>query len=648
MNMEPEIKVLIHQSQAGAIIGRGGTRIKELRETTGTAIKVFGECCPQSSDRVVVVGGEESKIINAICEIMNIVAEVPIKGNMRNYDATNYEPGFVEEYGGYHPVGGTFMKGGGGRFASMRGMGRGPPPPIGSRGFGGMGVNGGMSRGVGPIGGGNTFEEFMAARGIQPSGRFGGRVSIMDFEDETAELAMQQVTIPKDLAGSIIGKGGDRITRIREESGAKIVVKEPEDMFFPASARALLGVVLSTKLIRWNGFIFLFIEIVSVTRSMKRSADQSNGDGPKRFRNMMPPDDSRIEVRILIPTRVAGRIIGKGGENVKRLRTDFKASVTIPDSTAPERIVYVSGELDNIGEVVKDVVNKMEESRLKDAPDEKNVEVKVLVHKGQAGAIIGKGGTKIKEIRDQTKTNIKVFPDTCPGATDRVCVIGGEIDAMIAAMKEVVKCYVETPIKGPAIQYDTNNYDGNNLQGYGGYPPDRNWRGPMPGMGPRPGMSPGRPGMGGPGGYGGPNMGMGAHPPAFGNVPYMGGGGPMGMGGGAQGGMGMGGGAPAGPQVMGAPMGMNYGAAGAVGGGGQDQTTQVTIPKEMAGTIIGKGGERLKSIKEQSGAYVVVEPLEQGANDRIISITGTQQSIQMAQYLLQQAVRTSQFGRQYQ
>jgi heterogeneous nuclear ribonucleoprotein K len=49
---EFEIRILIHQSMAGAIIGRKGEKIKELREQTGANLKVFSECAPMSTDRV--------------------------------------------------------------------------------------------------------------------------------------------------------------------------------------------------------------------------------------------------------------------------------------------------------------------------------------------------------------------------------------------------------------------------------------------------------------------------------------------------------------------------------------------------------------------------------------------------------------------
>lgn len=57
---------------------------------------------------------------------------------------------------------------------------------------------------------------------------------------------------------------------------------------------------------------------------------------------------------------------------------------------------------------------------------------------------------------------------------------------------------------------------------------------------------------------------------------------------------------------------------------------------QLAGAIIGKAGSRIRKIRAESGAGIeIAEPLP-GSSDRIITITGTPQRIQMAQYLLQQ------------
>lgn len=72
---------------------------------------------------------------------------------------------------------------------------------------------------------------------------------------------------------------------------------------------------------------------------------------------------------------------------------------------------------------------------------------------------------------------------------------------------------------------------------------------------------------------------------------------------------------------------------------GEQETTQVTIPKDMAGAIIGPGGSRIRGIRSDSKASITIDEPVQGSNERIITITGSQRQIQTAQFLLQQSVR---------
>ena len=46
--------------------------------------------------------------------------------------------------------------------------------------------------------------------------------------------------------------------------------------------------------------------------------------------NSPGPHDHAGELRLLIPSRAAGAIIGKGGEYIKRLRSEFNCSVHVP------------------------------------------------------------------------------------------------------------------------------------------------------------------------------------------------------------------------------------------------------------------------------------------------------------------------------
>ena len=65
----------------------------------------------------------------------------------------------------------------------------------------------------------------------------------------------------------------------------------------------------------------------------------------------------------------------------------------------------------------------------------------------------------------------------------------------------------------------------------------------------------------------------------------------------------------------------------------------MTIPNDLAGAIIGPGGQRIRKIRADSRAMITIEEPAQGSNERVITIAGDQKAIQTAQYLLQQTVR---------
>lgn len=47
-------------------------------QNTKTSIKLFQECCPQSTDRVVLVGGKTERVVECIKTMLELIAEVRI------------------------------------------------------------------------------------------------------------------------------------------------------------------------------------------------------------------------------------------------------------------------------------------------------------------------------------------------------------------------------------------------------------------------------------------------------------------------------------------------------------------------------------------------------------------------------------------
>ncbi|XP_067269168.1 heterogeneous nuclear ribonucleoprotein K isoform X4 [Pseudorasbora parva] len=403
----------------------------------------------------------------------------------------------------------------------------------------------------------------------------------------------------------------------------------------------------------------------------KRSAEDTDEEKPhKRSRN----SDDMVELRILLQSKNAGAVIGKGGKNIKALRTDYNATVSVPDSSGPERILSISADIPTVAEILLKIIPTLEEYQHHKGVDF-DCELRLLIHQSLAGSIIGVKGAKIKELRESTQTTIKLFQECCPQSTDRVVLVGGKADRVVQCIRTMLELIVEAPIKGRAQQYDPNFYD--ETYDYGGFSTAYEERGRRP-MG---GFSSRGRGSGG-GGFDRmpPSGGRGGHhmqnrrdyddmSPRRGPPPPQRGG--------------RGGGRPPRNMPMGPPhhrrgddqyssyssqrghmeerrhgerRGRNDRYGGSMNDGydsnsswdssyqsggrssyseGPVITTQVTIPKDLAGSIIGKGGQRIKQIRHESGASIKIDEPLQGSEDRIITITGTQDQIQNAQYLLQ-------------
>jgi heterogeneous nuclear ribonucleoprotein K len=339
-----------------------------------------------------------------------------------------------------------------------------------------------------------------------------------------------------------------------------------------------------------------------------------NAGGPKRYR-VDPYNealaDGKFELRLLIPNKAAGAVIGKGGENIKALREKYdNCQISVPDKNSPERVLAMITKLEMIEQLFTDILAKLaEEQRREKTPD---LDVRMLVHHSHAGAIIGRGGSKIKELREQTRSQIKVHQECCPMSTDRVVQINTSQENMPAAVKAIIDFMREIPIKGAQKPYDSACYDPRMAYAYGSYAVEH----PGPGGGGR-----------------GPRM-SGMEPPYSNRMPIPGMdyGMPPHYGGSRM--------PPPPPSMPGPPA--NF----VMGAGMQQTQVQVTIPNELGGTIIGKGGERINRIRQQSGARIEIAP-SVGSDDRVITIIGTQPQIQAAQYMLQQSVRNSEAGRRY-
>ncbi|XP_038116039.1 poly(rC)-binding protein 2 isoform X2 [Culex quinquefasciatus] len=383
-----------------------------------------------------------------------------------------------------------------------------------------------------------------------------------------------------------------------------------------------------------------------------------------------------LTIRLIMQGKEVGSIIGKKGEIVKRFREESGAKINISDGSCPERIVTVSGSRSAIYKAFTLITKKFEEwcSQFQDntnAQGKTQIPIRLIVPASQCGSLIGKGGSKIKEIREITGCSIQVASEMLPNSTERAVTLSGSADSITQCIYHICCVMLESPPKGATIPYRPKpqmngpvivangqaytiqgNYavpaqetctvfplaiagglhaaagisgladpllKGTHLQG--AIPPHHLQ--PMPDVGglaknPLAGLA--ALGLAGaiPTNTGGLNPTV--SPPSVAS--------PIALA------------ALAGSQLR-TNNNRNAAVAQAAAAQVQSQSHEMTVPNDLIGCIIGKGGTKIAEIRQISGAMIRISNCEErdsGNTDRTITITGNPDSVALAQYLINMSV----------
>ncbi|KAM9088625.1 poly(rC)-binding protein 3 isoform X11 [Balaenoptera acutorostrata] len=286
-----------------------------------------------------------------------------------------------------------------------------------------------------------------------------------------------------------------------------------------------------------------------------------------------------LTIRLLMHGKEVGSIIGKKGETVKKMREESGARINISEGNCPERIVTITGPTDAIFKAFamiaykfeEDIINCMSNSPATSKPP---VTLRLVVPASQCGSLIGKGGSKIKEIRESTGAQVQVAGDMLPNSTERAVTISGTPDAIIQCVKQICVVMLEAyTIQG---QYAIPHPDLTKLHQLAmqqtPFPP------------------------------------LGQTNPAFPGEKL-----PLHSSEEAQNLMGQSSGLDASPPAS---------------------THELTIPNDLIGCIIGRQGTKINEIRQMSGAQIKIANATEGSSERQITITGTPANISLAQYLI--------------
>ena len=146
-------------------------------------------------------------------------------------------------------------------------------------------------------------------------------------------------------------------------------------------------------------------------------------------------------LRILVQSDMVGAIIGRGGQTIRQITQQTRARVDVhrKDSVGSvEKAITIYGQPENCSNACLQILKVMqEEARSTDKSDD--IPLKILAHNNLIGRIIGKQGSTIKRIMEDTDTKITVssINEINNFNMERIITVRGEPENMCRAEAEV-------------------------------------------------------------------------------------------------------------------------------------------------------------------------------------------------------------------
>ncbi|XP_065815841.1 poly(rC)-binding protein 3 isoform X4 [Labrus bergylta] len=297
-----------------------------------------------------------------------------------------------------------------------------------------------------------------------------------------------------------------------------------------------------------------------------------------------------LTLRLLMHGKEVGSIIGKKGETVKKMREESGARINISEGSSPERIVTITGPTEGIFRAFSMIAQKFEEditaamtnSSVTSKPP---VTLRLVFPGSQCGSLIGKGGSKIKEIRETTGAQVQVAGDMLPDSTERAVTISGTPQAITQCVRHICSVMLESPPKGATIPYRPKAM-------------------PIPGAHAVLAPQHSAQAFALPGQYAFAHQDLTKlHQLAMQHIPLP-------------------------------SLGQSNPTFPGLDASAPTSSQELAIPNDFIGCIIGRQGSKINEIRQVSGAHIKIASATDGSAVRQVTITGSPASISVAQYLI--------------
>ncbi|MCL7050322.1 hypothetical protein MKW94_006410 [Papaver nudicaule] len=334
--------ILVPSSQVANIIGKSGSTINKLRNKTGAYIKVSPKdtsdpthSCAMEFDNFVMITGDPEAVKRALFAVSAIMykfsakEEVPLEATIPEGAPSIIIPSELSIYpgGGFYQAADSLV----------------PPRSVSSF----LGASQHLPELHGFTDTGSSWPAYSPRLPVVSG--YGG-------SSRTEELKVR-LLCPRDKIGRVIGKGGSTIKSARQETGANIEVNDAKE-----DREECLITIIATE--SPEDLKSMAVEAVLTLQGKINDSDTS---------------DSDISIRLLVPSKNIGCIIGKSGSIINEIRKRTKADIRISKSEKPkcadskDELVEVVGEVASVRDALVQIILRLRDDALKDKEGSRNL-----------------------------------------------------------------------------------------------------------------------------------------------------------------------------------------------------------------------------------------------------------------------------------
>jgi len=321
--------------------------------------------------------------------------------------------------------------------------------------------------------------------------------------------------------------------------------------------------------------------------------------------------EEKVTMRFLISNAAAGSVIGKAGATISEFQTQSGARIQLSRSKeffpgTQERIILLTGSVNAILTALHLMLSKLLQEEAASGVNAGGMlqvgstTVKLVVPNAACGGVIGKGGATIRSYVEDSGANIKLSAQSqqLPGVHERVVTVVGSLEQVLRAVALIITKLTEDPAYVSQVSSRPMSY-AQQPAGYAALTAAT-----VGAAGLAPALV--------------PALGAGAALPTM---------------------------MPAAVPAAAAQAVPMIGGLGAAAPPAPAQTTvTVAVPDEHIGAVVGRGGRTITEMQQLSGVRIKISDRSDyvpGTRNRKVTLTGTPEAVQIAQFLISQKVQAN-------